>query len=317
MGKYDDYKLPPNFLDAEVRDEFTVNTERKKIWAVELQLLNELLRVCDKHNIRVYAYAGTLLGAVRHHGFIPWDDDADVCLLHDDYIKLCKVAADEFKEPFFFQTALTDRKYFFRFARLRKSDTTGLILGQESPEYNNGIFLDIFILNGLTDNKLLLKKQLFEMKITWKLCRAYIADLNTKPYYKRPIIWLARSIEHLLVSYEKLVDLNSKVQGRYDNKAEKVALMTHGKKMMQKYWCDKDDFLEPKYMPFENLQLPVPRNYEAFLTHAYGDYMKFPPVEERGKWHDNVILFAPDVPYKKFLEARGKKCNAGKTEQEI
>ena len=86
-------------MREEVRDEFLVTTERKKIWGVELQLLNELLRVCNKHNIKVYVFAGTLLGAVRHKGFIPWDDDADVCLLHDDYVKLCKVAPKEFKVP--------------------------------------------------------------------------------------------------------------------------------------------------------------------------------------------------------------------------
>ncbi len=291
-------------MREEVRDEFLVTTERKKIWGVELQLLNELLRVCNKHNIKVYVFAGTLLGAVRHKGFIPWDDDADVCLLHDDYVKLCKVAPKEFKDPFFFQNALTDRKYFFRYARLRKSDTTGLIIGQESKEYNNGIFLDVFILNGLTDNKFLLKKQLFEMKITWKLCRTYIADISEKPLYKRPLIWFAQRLERKFVSYEWLVGLNSRVQGRYDHKADKVALITHGKAIMAKYWCRKKDFGEPRYMPLENLLVPVPRNYKRFLKNAYGDYMKFPPVEERGKWHENVILFAPDIPYKEFLEAR-------------
>ena len=301
MEKYGTYKLPDGFMNEEVRDEFVVTSDRKKIWAVELQLLNELLRVCDKHNIRVYVYAGTLLGAVRHGGFIPWDDDADVCLLHDDYVKLCEVATTEFKDPYFFQNALTDRKYFFRYARLRKSDTTGLIIGQESPDYNNGIFLDVFILNGLTDNKFLLKKQLFEMKITWKLCRAYIADLSQKSFYKRPFIWFAQFVEKILFKYEWLVELNSKVQGRYDYSAKKVALMTHGKKMMSEYWCAKEDFGEPDYMQFENLMVPVPSNYKTFLNNAYGDYMEFPPLEERGKWHDNVIVFAPDIPYKEYL----------------
>ena len=294
------------FYCEEIRDGFLVTEQRKKIWAVELDLLNELLRVCNKYNIKVFAYAGTLLGAVRHNGFIPWDDDADVCLLPEDYKKLCDVAEHEFKYPFFFQNALTDRKYFFRYSRLRRSDTTGLIIGQESPKYNNGIFLDIFILNGYTDNAFLLKKQLFEMKITWKLCRAYIADLKEKAWYKRFFIGFVQFIEKRIVTYEYLVKLNNRIQGKYDKTATNVALMTHGKKMMLKYWCDKRCFSSTKYLKFENIMLPVPGDYEPFLTHAYGDYMQFPPIEERGKWHDNVIEFDPDIPYLDYLKSRGK-----------
>ena len=314
MQNYENYEIPENFLDEEVRDEFVVTTTRKKIWAAELELLNELLRVCNKHDIRVHVFGGTLLGAVRHGGFIPWDDDVDVCLLHDDYEKLLKVAPSEIKYPFFFQTALTDRRYFLRFARMRKSDTTGVITGQETPEYNNGIFIDVFILNGYTDNKFLLRKQLFEMRLTWKLCRAYIARLDEKAKYKRPFIGTAQFIEKAVAPYETYVHMNDMVQGRYDNKTQKVALLTHGKKMMKKYWCYASDFDETVYLKFENLMVPAPANYERFLLNAYGDYMKFPPVEERGKWHENVITFDPDMPYVEYLKLKGKGKNAGETE---
>ena len=140
-------ELPDGFLDPEIRCGYQVTGEHKRIWAVELDLLAELLRVCSKHNINVQVYAGTLLGAVRHGGFIPWDDDLDVCMTYDDYSHLCKIADKEFKFPYFFQNGITDNHYFFGFARLRNSLTTGAVKGFEAYNYNNGIFIDINILN--------------------------------------------------------------------------------------------------------------------------------------------------------------------------
>lgn len=298
---YSNFYLDKSFFEEEIRCDYKVTAKCKKIWAVQLELLNELLRVCHKYDIKVYAFAGTLLGAVRHKGYIPWDDDADVCMLSEDYNKLIEVAPKEFRHPFFLQTALTDRKYFFRYARLRNSNTTGLITGEESADYNNGIFLDIFLLNGYTNNEILLKKQLFEMKITWKACRAYIADIDKKQGIKKWIIGAAKKIENIFFKYETLVRWNNRVQGRYDKKAQRVTLLTNGKELMRKYWIDKKDLEEVIYVPFENIQLPIPKVYENFLTHAYGNYMEFPPVEERGIWHEDVITFDPDTPYKDFI----------------
>ena len=84
--------LPDRFLDAEVRDGYQVTSEMKRIWAVELDLLCEFQRVTDKYGIKYIAEGGTMLGAVRHGGFIPWDDDVDIMMMRDDYDKLCNIA---------------------------------------------------------------------------------------------------------------------------------------------------------------------------------------------------------------------------------
>ncbi len=304
-------KMPDSFFDEEIRCDYKVTTKQKKIWAVALDLLNELLRVCKKYNIKVYAFAGTILGAVRHKGFIPWDDDIDVCMEHEEYLKLVKVAEKEFKDPYFFQNPLTDSGYFFKYARLRNSNTTGYIKHIKNPEsknYNQGIFIDIFVLNGYTDNKAQLKRQLFEMDLAAKACRAYVADTSAKKGLKRILTQLVQKAEHRFISYEDLIRLFWKAQCKYDGVSDRITPITSSIAFMNKYHFEKKGFDNPQYLEFENLMIPVPSNYISFLTHAYGDYMQFPPIEQRGKWHEDVIIFDPDTPYKDYIIGSGDKA---------
>ena len=125
-------QLPEDFLNEEVRSGFTVTRKMKEVWAVELDLLAQFDRVCRKHAIHYVASGGTLLGAIRHHGFIPWDDDIDLMVSRSDYDKLCAVAAQEFGQPYFFQTEYADPGFMRGFARLRNSATAGI----QRFEYN-------------------------------------------------------------------------------------------------------------------------------------------------------------------------------------
>lgn len=97
------YNKNDDFLKEENRDGYIVSPLMKKVWSVELDLLSELDRVCKKYDIKYYAAFGTLLGAVRNKGFIPWDDDIDVCMLRDDYARLKEVAKDEFSGKYYYQ----------------------------------------------------------------------------------------------------------------------------------------------------------------------------------------------------------------------
>lgn len=299
--------IEPSFFKKEVKCDFLVTEKTKKIWAIELDLLNELLRVCKKNDIKVYAFAGTLLGAVRHKGFIPWDDDVDVCLLREDFEKLIRIASQEFSSPYFFQTDLSDRKFFCGYARLRNSETTGMIVWNRSIEYNNGIYIDVFVMDGYTKNKLKLNVQLKQMHLMQKMIELYYKDLKDTSHIKRMVYKPLQGILHLVLSYESLIKIYNKIIVRYNDTSDSVSLLTHGMQFITKYWCKQNDLRETVCMPFECIEIPVPKNYDKIMKNMYGDYMKFPAVEDRGTWHDNIIIFDPDVPYKQFLENMDKK----------
>lgn len=157
----------------------------KAVWACELDMLEHLLAVCQKYNLPCWADAGTLLEAVRHRGFIPWDDDIDMVMLRDDYDKLVKVADKEFMYPDFFQTIYSDKHYGNRHAQIRNCETAAI--ADPKSRFNQGIFIDIFVLGGVLDMPRLLQKHLRKakrykqlLKITSKLINLFSEILYDK-----------------------------------------------------------------------------------------------------------------------------------------
>lgn len=297
--------LPDHFLDKENRCGYEVSEKLKKIWAVELDLLQHLLVVCKKHKINVQVFAGTLLGAVRHGGMIPWDDDVDVAMSRGDFDKLCSVAPDEFKEPYFFQTALNDRKYFFGFARLRNSLTTGVISGNESKDYNNGIYIDVFPLDGLPDSRLVSWIQRHLQMLVVKCCTTY---LQTRRKSNHPVEIVARCLRPVirLLPFEWWYRLYVGLVSLWTKRSSRVCLRTHFL-FGERYNILKSELEDTIEIPFENFLVPVPRSYDVVLSRIYGDYMRFPPKEERGRWHEGQIHFEPEMPYLEYFGKRNAK----------
>lgn len=286
-----------NFFKEEVRCEYKVTSKTKRIWAVEIDLLDQLLKVCKKHNIKIFVFAGTLLGAIRHKGFIPWDDDIDVCMTRSEFEKLVAVADKEFSYPYFFQTALSDRKYFFGYARLRNSLTTGHVVKQSSPNYNHGIYIDIFVLDGYEPGKKL-ARQLRQRKYVTHLLHSY---------YSKEKSWLQFILHYTickLIPYEKGLSLYNTILSKYNKKSDKLTFLTHPLYLLERYWCYKKDLNDVTYMQFENIEVPVPSNYDSVLTNIFGNYMEFPPVEKRGEWHSGKLYLDPDMSYKDYFKSK-------------
>ncbi|MCI8297599.1 MAG: LicD family protein [Lachnospiraceae bacterium] len=287
------------FFEEEKRCDYLVTSRSKKIWAIQIDLFNELFRVCRSHDIKVCAFSGTILGAVRHKGFIPWDDDLDVCMDRKNYEKLLKFSY-EFKEPYFLQTSYNDTRFFCGYARLRNSLTTGIVKWERSVDYNNGIYIDIYILDGYIEDKKLLKKQLKRRDHIIKMINLYHCDYAglLKSIIGRVLRFFIKRIapyEYWLRKYDECISM-------YNGATNRVGLMTHIPIFIEKYWCYQNDLDDIVMVPYENIMMPIPKEYDSILQNMYGDYMKYPPLEQRGGWHGDIIEFDPDTPYKEYFK---------------
>lgn len=304
-------KFDEDFFKEEVRCDFRVTEKQKRIWAIELDLMSQLLRVCKKHNIRISVFAGTLLGAIRHKGFIPWDDDLDVCIPRADFEKLIKVAPNEFKHPYFLQSALSDRRYFCGYARLRNSLSTAHILKYHSAEYNHGIYIDVYVVDGYIDDEKLRNKQDRLKRVIEKIANIYSSQQYSGNVVLRGLKRAARYIFYStlckMIKYETIVKWYSNNLSRYDKISNSVSTLTHDKRIADSSFFEKNAFDDIIYLPFENIEVPVPSCYDRILRNKYGDYMKYPPIEKRGVWHTGVVDFDPDIPYEEYFKRKSDK----------
>lgn len=299
-------KIPDGFLDEEVRCDYLISSQMKKVWAVELDLLYEFQRVVRKYDIKYIANNGTMLGAVRHKGMIPWDDDIDVMMMRCDYEKLCSVAEKEFKHPYFFQTEYSDPGSFRCHAQLRNSETTAILKSelQGRCHFNQGIFLDIFPIDAVPDNESEWEK---ECKIAQKYYERMCGFANSSSLFipgKSQPHYLIKSILHFLckpmlqriahyyfVKYEKECVKYNHIH------TQKVSLLCWGYKY-KKLHRARVDHEETIMMDFEFLQVPVCKNFDHALTEVFGDWHKF---VKGGSMHEGII-FDVDKPYTDYLK---------------
>lgn len=288
------YEIPSEFLKQEERDGYTVSAEMKKVWAVEIDLLQELLRVCNKYNLTIWADGGTLLGAVRHKGFIPWDDDIDMAMPRKDYDKLLEIASGEFKHPYFFQTIHTDPYYTNRHAQLRNSETMARAASQTTYRYNSGIFIDIFPLDYLPASPRAFKnfyKKISAQKAYMKIVRRLLFKMPKGMYlmFRSKVKWF--SDEGIFENYEQTL--------RSVNPARSVTwaplTFNHASIQTPYSW-----FSETDYTDFEFLKLPIPKCYDLFLRARYGDYMT--PV--KAPTYHGSLVYDADNSYKDILKKR-------------
>lgn len=288
------------FLDPEVRDGYKVTEKQKKVWAIELDLYQKFEKLCNENNIPFCTFAGTMLGAVRHKGFIPWDDDFDVCMTRENYNRFIEVSVNYFQYPYFLQTGLNDPNYPLGYARLRNSETTGAVIANIGMPYNNGIYIDIHVLDGKPEKDSDLKRQLRHRdKWLYKIYH-FQTDFSNRVGIKRILHQIYQKYIKVKYNYPELFDNYVRSLQEHEDSIY-IGLMTHPESFVRKYYCKKSDIEDTVLVDFEYLKVPIPCNYHEVLKNIYGDYMKFPPVKNRGQWHNGQIIFEPDIPYKDYL----------------
>lgn len=297
------HKLPDDFLKEEIRCGYSVSEKMKKVWAIELDLLSLFIQVCEKYDLNYFADAGTLIGAVRHKGFIPWDDDVDVVMPRADYNRLFEVAEREFRYPYFLQTTATENHFFRTHAQLRHSLSTGFIPYDKDKNINKGIFIDIFVLDGVADSQILRflqRKEIYfhELLLSFEYDRAYEALKG----HEKLVYFLAHTF-HKVVPYKKHFDYyNRRVLARYSNKkTKKIGNLVLGWRphtQWKREWFDSY-----RMQPFEHVMLRIPSGYHHILQTQYGDYMTIPEnvAAPNGRFHESIV-FDPDTPYREYRD---------------
>jgi len=254
----------------------------RKLQLTELGILMEFDRVCRKHNLRYYVVGGTLIGAVRHKGFIPWDDDIDVSMPRKDFKILLRISKNEFGKDYFLQTCKTNKKCSFQYAKLRKS---GTYFGEEKFEhlsFHKGIFMDIFPLDYIPENKLL-QKLLFK---TYGLFSGLISSKDKSDEYlfrdrKGIVAVILKCLRFLMPKFllQAMRTLTTKLSNSISNKKLLASFSGfHGypKEISPAHWWAEGTDVE-----FEGKAVKAPKGYKTLLTHMFGDFMELPPENER------------------------------------
>lgn len=272
---------------------------------LELDMMVELDRVCRKHGINYCITCGTLLGAVRHKGYIPWDDDADIAMLREDYERFKKVIDELDPKVCFFQDHSTDPEYLWGYGKLRRTGSSFVRAGQEHMKGQTGVFVDVFPLDDIPmsiPGQMLWALYCFCLrKILW----ARVGKRNSKGIIKM----IYQIISHISVEwvYERMEPMIRASKNSSPNKVRVLLLPPFGEfnpknPISERYGVPKKWFLNRSEYEFEGCMFYGTEDYDAFLKHEYNDYMTLPPENERQP-HAVVSSFSfPEPITKKVTE---------------
>lgn len=281
--------------------EYVISDKMKKIWNVELQMLDLVDAICKKHNISYFMINGTLLGAVRHKGFIPWDDDLDIGMLREDYDRFLEVVQYELQSPFEIQNMWTEADCFFGgYSRMRKSDTTGILVKDLGHKSNQGIWIDILPFDNCTMDERKLETKLKKIKRAYELLYASVYGKDSKRFGRlSPWKWKCCRLAAAMQSHQALCRRMQRAMMLYtEEETEDIAAFWgYGNPRALR----KKDFQNTVLLEFAGRKLPAPAGYKHYLFIVWGkDYMKYPPVEERKPKHTGI--FDPERPYGEYVK---------------
>ena len=269
----------------------------KKLQSIELDALLSVDAVCSKLGIKYFLVGGTLLGAIRHKGFIPWDDDIDIGLLRDDYEIFIQQAQKMLPNHLFVQNYKTDPEVPFNFTKIRDCRTTFVETCLKNIKMNHGVYIDVFPIDYYPENRILGKlKNLLLVLIAQRFYSVYYIDEKLHHSFWRKLAnfflsLIFKKTKHAVIAREIIIKSGrkSKLMRNYSG--------AWGRREIVPAECF-DDFVR---LEFEGYQLMAPAAYDLYLRHIYGNYMTLPPVEKRISHHytDKIDLENPYTNYQK------------------
>lgn len=269
----------------------------ERLKEIQLEILDEFAKICDKHDLLYFALGGTTLGAIRHKGFIPWDDDIDVGLPREDYEKFLSVAQNELPNNMFLQTYKTDPNYPHRFAKIRVNNTTFIEKSASNIRMHHGVYMDIFPLDGYPGN--IWERKAFHFQeaiLKIAASSAFYSDVcpenAAKEFLKKLII--------KCIPYQKAV---RKLDKLYHNCSYQNAdiIANYCGAWGSKEIMPKEIFANGTTGIFEGRSIRLPKKTDTYLKMLYGDYMTPPPPEKRVSHHYCTVIDL-EKSYKNYMK---------------
>lgn len=266
----------------------------RKLQLMELDILKQVTELCNQHGLRYYLLGGTFLGAVRHQGFIPWDDDIDIGMPRADFEKFCRLAEEQLSAPLGFVSYKNNKEHIYFHPRVynfnsRVIDRSGV------EEKETHAWIDVFPLDGMPGNSIVRKLHGFRL-LFLRLLFMYsqfdkIVNVNLKNrvWYEKALISVGK-----VFKFDKILDTH-KIMAKIDRTMQKYDYETSsyvgnfmGAYKMKEVF-PKQYYEETAEYIFEGLMCPAPKNYDAVLSQMYGDYMT-PPEKSVQNKHSTEVL---------------------------
>ena len=253
-----------------------------QVQAVEHEIMQQIAAICHRHGLCYFAIGGTALGAVRHQGFIPWDDDIDIGMPRKDYEIFLRIAAEELPEQYYLQHFSTEAASPFYFTKIRKRNTRFVEYYLKDAPIRQGIFVDIFPFDNVPQGELQKKlhfrlcRTLYQLYLCKSLTTVCSSRFTQTDNYKGKM----RKILHFL-----LLPLPKAWLFRW---LDRSVQMFNGKPcteishiVRRRLRVKLDDLHPVQFLPFGNYKMPVPNNYDAYLRAQFGNYDELPPEDKR------------------------------------
>lgn len=262
----------------------------RKVQLTLLEIAVEIKRVCEENDIRYFLSDGTFLGAVRHQGFIPWDDDMDMGMLRADYEKFCRIAPMALKPEYCLETWDSDSGYGLPFAKVMKRNTVYLESKKTTKMREKGFYIDIFPFDNAPEEE---KQQQALVRRLTSMARVMLMKCGYQPWMEQDRILWKKRVGYLYYQLKALFVSHQELARSYDALAvsfpeSDVLLEQSGRPrptFFRRQWCE-----ELAQYTFEGVTFPGPRDYDAYLTNHYGDYRNPPPEGSRENRHQIIQI---------------------------
>lgn len=256
-----------------------------------LDIIKDIDKLCRENDIEYYLFYGSAIGAVRHGGYIPWDDDLDIAMTYDNYLKFLRIGEEKLDKKYYIQTNKKEKNYYLQFAKVRDTTTTLIEENNKDIDIVRCVYVDIFPLVGVPNNKF---KQFF-----FKINRAFMLSADINVINNKHLYNIFNFLLHIF-GREAILKFTEKQCYKYDcASCDKLISIGDGCGF-DKSTFPKEMLGKPIYVPFEDTYLPIPNDYDSYLKIVYGDYMKIPSQEEIASFRHDAYYLDFNLPYAEY-----------------